>query len=130
MLLNDTRISSNASPHYVYGDPHLGVPTSTNTKDPGCAAPDGFSDAIERSRFLRTSIHIPGKEFTLQVSNVPVPDQAADSTDWVDIATTTTGFIDTDIIARFYRVKCAGLVRATPSQPGTMIHIMSFMSHY
>lgn len=127
MLLNDPRISSNAQLCLIVGKMFGGDASVTDATKSTFIAPTNFSDAIDRSRFMRTSIHIPGKQFTLQVSNMESPNQSANSTDWVDIATTTTGFIDTDLIARFFRVKAAN----NDTLPtGTKIHIVSIFSKY
>lgn len=126
MILDDPRIASNEQPHFVIG--HMNpAPKSTDPKSPYCAAPDNFSDAIDRSRFMRTSVHIPGKSFILQVSNAATPNQAADSTDWVDLAETTTGYISTDALARFFRVKASD---GETLPKGTRIYMVSIFPRY
>lgn len=113
MLLNDLRIAHNPDVVLTVGQFDM----QADAKNP--VAPAGFSDALLRNGFLRTSIQVPGKAFTLQASNMQNPDQAAGSTDWVDIATTDTGYISTDLLAKFLRVKCDTLA------PGDKIYVMS-----
>lgn len=129
MLLNDTRIAANAQPYLTVAmnNRRNGGTTETNPAKAECVAPENVSDAIERSRFLRTSIHVPGKKFTLQISNVEVPNQAADSTDWVDLATTTTGYIDTDVVAKYFRIKAA---QGDTLPADTPMYVLSIFSKY
>lgn len=67
-------------------------------------APEGYSDVFDRSAFFRTSFQVPGKNISIQISNVLFPDESTES-DWVDITSTMTGYVCTDVLFKWCRVK-------------------------
>lgn len=95
-------------------------PTAANP-----AAPAGYSDAYKRDGFFRTSFHLkPGPEsdptdtnFTVQVSNIPFPDETTDA-DWVSLTSTFTGYVCTDLLFHWFRIKGVN--------PGDMVYVYSF----
>ncbi len=76
------------------------------------AAPEGYSDAYQRDGFFRTSFHLkpgpnsdPGdNNFSVQVSNIAWPDETDDK-DWVSLTSTFTGYVCTDLLFRWFRIK-------------------------
>lgn len=79
-------------------------------------APAGYTDVYARDAFVRTSYHCPGRNISLQVSNVMQPNEATDA-DWVDIASTTTGYICTDMLFKWVRIKGV--------EPGDKVYVQS-----
>ena len=73
--------------------------------DKNPAAPEGYTDVYSRIVFRRNSFHCPGGNITVQGSNVLWPNEAANSTDWVDIPQTTEAYTCTDLLFHWYRVK-------------------------
>lgn len=65
-----------------------------------------YSDAIERSLFLKTSFFCKGRDLIIQVSNFPRPDEASDD-DWAALGGTASGdsLVWTDAPATWMRVK-------------------------
>lgn len=67
-------------------------------------APEGYTDAYSRVLFHRNSYHCPGRNISIQMSNLPHPDESTDN-DWVDVTASMTGYVCTDLLARWIRVK-------------------------
>lgn len=79
-------------------------------------APEGYTDVYARDAFVRTSYHCPGRNISLQASNVTQPNEASDA-DWVDIQSTMTGYICTDMLFKWIRIKGV--------QPGDKVYVQS-----
>ena len=65
-----------------------------------------YSNALERSTFVKTSFHCPGRTLVIQVSNKPRPDEDSD-TDWVELGGHSSGedFVWTESPAMWMRVR-------------------------
>lgn len=68
------------------------------------AAPEGCTDVFSREAFFRTSVHCPGRNITIQASNVLAPDENEES-HWVTVASTMTGYVCTDLLFKWFRVQ-------------------------
>lgn len=79
-------------------------------------APEGYTDVYARDAFVRTSYHCPGRNISIQVSNVLKPDESTE-TDWVDISSTMTGYVCTDLLFKWVRIKGV--------QPGDKVYVQS-----
>ena len=79
-------------------------------------APEGYTDVYSRGDFVRTSFHCPGKNISVQASTVNCPNEA-DESDWVDITSTMTGYVCTDLLFKWMRVKGVA--------PGDKIYVRS-----
>lgn len=66
----------------------------------------GYTDAIRRDTFEKTSVHCPTKAITVQVSLVQEPEEESD-TDWHDVPKSDK-FILVDMPVRWLRVKGVG----------------------
>lgn len=49
-----------------------------------------YSNALDRSTFVKTSFHCPGRTLVIQVSNKPRPDETSDD-DWVELGGHSSG---------------------------------------
>lgn len=67
---------------------------------------EGYTDAVHREIYEKTSIHCPTKEITVQVSLKKDPDETTDE-DWHDV-TPTGKFVWIDFPVRWLRVKGVG----------------------
>lgn len=100
------------------------IPVLTETEKDALAAkymnytraPEGYTDVYARDAFVRTSYHCPGKNITVQASNVLNPNEASE-TDWVDITSTMTGYVCTDLLFKWVRIK--GVT------PGDKVYVVS-----
>lgn len=66
----------------------------------------GYTDAIRRDTFEKTSVHCPTASVTVQISLVQEPDVASD-VDWYDVPE-SGNFVLVDIPTRWLRVKGIG----------------------
>lgn len=112
MKLNDPGISSVKQLDVMVGS-YRAQPTEHNP-----AAPEGYSDCYQRDHFMRTSFHCPGNNnFSVQVTNKPWPDETTDD-DWVSVTSTMTGYVCTDMLFKWFRIK--GLTE------GQIVYVLSY----
>lgn len=108
MLLTSPSLSSESHVYLKVRSAEEKEALSKQAEDGGIvnyvAAPEGYSDAIRRSDFCKTSFHVPGKNISVQVSNKPYPNETTED-DWVDITSTMTGYVCTDYLFQWCRVK-------------------------
>lgn len=86
----------------------------------------GVSNAYDRQAFAKTTIHVPGATFTVQVSNKVTPDESTDD-DWVTLPASyiiSEGLAYVDMPVTWVRVKGAGLTKDTP------IYLLSNQYHF
>ena len=86
----------------------------------------GVSNAYDRQAFAKTTIHVPGVAFTVQVSNRVTPNESTDD-DWITLPDTynpADGFAYVDMPVVWVRVKGTGLTKDTP------IYILSNQYHF
>ena len=86
----------------------------------------GVSNAYDRQAFAKTTIHVPGATFTVQVSNKVTPNESSDE-DWVTLPESyiiEDGLAYVDMPVTWVRVKGEGL---TPGQP---IYLLSNQYHF
>lgn len=86
----------------------------------------GVSNAYDRQAFAKTTIHVPGVKFTVQVSNRVTPNESTDD-DWITLPDTynpADGFAYVDMPVVWVRVKGEGLTQGAP------IYILSNQYHF
>lgn len=87
----------------------------------------GVSNAYDRQAFAKTTIHVPGATFTVQVSNKVTPDESLDASDWVTLPDSyiiAEGLAYVDMPVTWVRVIGDDLT------PGTSIYLLSNQYHF
>lgn len=86
----------------------------------------GVSNAYDRQAFAKTTIHVPGATFTVQVSNKVTPNESIDE-DWVTLPESYIigeGLAYVDMPVTWVRVKGNDLT------PGKSIYLLSNQYHF